>query len=218
MVPSEDGLVFCMVPSVVHVMCQFGYYFGIAFFAVEAIGTVVLLISSLENLSDASFVINFSMVVVLLGYTTFGAVAYLAFGDETEAPVTENFDSDDWYMSAVKAVLAVSLVCTFPIQVFPVSQMLDGYATTGTGCVVVRLCGAIVPVALAMVIPSMATFLSILGAVAATTLGSILPVWLYLTEFSLTLSPHMKGLGVLVLSTTFAFSIWSIYDAIDMIN
>ena len=174
----------------------------------------MLLISSLENLTDASFVINFSMVVVLLGYTTFGAVAYLAFGGETEAPVTENFDSDDWYMSAVKAVLAVSLICTFPLQIFPVSQMLDEYATTGTGYVAVRLCGAVVPVALAMVIPSMATFLSILGAVAATTLGSILPIWLYLTEFSLTLPPHMKGIGVLVLTTTFAFSIWSIYDAI----
>ena len=78
----------------------------------------------------------------------------------------------------------------------------------------VRLFGAVFPIACAMVIPSMASFVSLIGAVAATTLGAIIPLLMYQQAFGPGLSIWMFAIGGCMLVVTVVFGAWAVVSSL----
>ncbi|KAH8063000.1 amino acid transmembrane transporter [Aureococcus anophagefferens] len=62
---------------------------------------------------------------VAAAYACFGIVCYLAFGDEVNVIASQSLPSTPWPGGAVRGVYVVVVLLTFPLQLFPVTDMFD---------------------------------------------------------------------------------------------
>ncbi|KAH8093321.1 amino acid transmembrane transporter [Aureococcus anophagefferens] len=62
---------------------------------------------------------------VAAAYACFGIVCYLAFGDEVNVIASQSLPSTPWPGDAVRGVYVVVVLLTFPLQLFPVTDMFD---------------------------------------------------------------------------------------------
>ena len=77
-----------------------------------------------------------------------------------------------------------------------------------------RLFGVIFPVGCAIVLPNMATIVGIIGGVAATALGGIVPFWMYMAEYGDDLSKWEQALCIAAIVITAGFGGWATVDSL----
>merc|ERR1712216_743047 len=107
----------------------------------------------------------------------------------TKTMVNENLP-DNAYVSCLNMLLVSSLVVTFPIQIFPVTQLLDGHflpppASQGN-CELhfsIRALLCILIAHLAWVMPNFGDILAVVGGLAVMSIGIIFPCILYMNAF-----------------------------------
>ncbi|XP_061387066.1 proton-coupled amino acid transporter-like protein CG1139 isoform X3 [Musca vetustissima] len=166
-------------------VAQWPLFFGTVIFALEGIGVVMSLENDMRNPTHfigCPSVLNLGMGVVITLYTFVGFFGYLKYGSDTAGSITLNLPVEDKLAQSVKLMIAIAIFFTFTLQFYvpmsiiwkgiqhkiaPEKQNVSEYALR-VGLVI--LCGAI-----AVALPNLGPFISLIGAVCLSTLGMIVP-------------------------------------------
>eukprot|EP00030_Apusomonadida_sp_AF-17_P001156 a180040_41.p1 GENE.a180040_41~~a180040_41.p1 ORF type:complete len:435 (-),score=182.52 a180040_41:20-1294(-) len=172
-------------------------------------------------------VINLSIFAVMLLYGTFGICGYLFFGKATESVITLNLDPKSAVVKIVKGALCLVLFCTFPIQLFPVTTLVERFllgnrvskSTYWLEQNVVRALEVVLIASIAIAIPLFGLFSSLIGAFSVSCIMLILPCVFYLKMFWDELSTLSIAFCIFVLVLgVFGSIISTIADSLDIIN
>lgn len=80
------------------VLGELASYFSIVIFSIEGVGTVMPIENQMkypQRMLGRCGVLNMSMIIVVLLYTTIGLLGYLRYGDAVLESVTLNFPIDN---------------------------------------------------------------------------------------------------------------------------
>ncbi|XP_003743310.1 proton-coupled amino acid transporter-like protein CG1139 [Galendromus occidentalis] len=189
----KDGLPSIHNPKV-HLtgsLAELPLYFGTAIYAFEGIGIVLPLENEMrhpEDFAGTFGVMNTGMSLVVLLYTAMGFFGYLKYGNDIQDSITLNFKSQGALGEAIKGMFAVSIFLSYGLQLYvpikiiwpwikeklslssryPERQLV--YMEWG-----LRTLFVFFTFFLGIIIPDLKIFISLVGAVASSTLALIIP-------------------------------------------
>ena len=111
--------------EVIGVVSAIPFFFGVASYCFEGVGMVLSLENSMRNKRNFTPILVSTVVIISSLYATFGICGYLAFGNETNAVITLNFDGGGGLAILVKVALCLGLFFTYPVMLFPVFEVLQ---------------------------------------------------------------------------------------------
>ncbi|KAJ4436492.1 hypothetical protein ANN_16523 [Periplaneta americana] len=140
-------------------------------------------------------VLNQGMAGVTLIYILLGFLGYLKYGEATEGSITLNLPTGEIAAQAVKILIALAVFCTYGLQfyvcleigwnsvkgMFTKKPLLSEYA--------VRTVLVSSSIVLAVAVPTISPFISLIGALCFSILGLIVPAFIEVITF------WEKGLG-----------------------
>ena len=162
------------------------FFFGVAVYGYEGIGMVIPLEDSMRESDKFRTVLSWTMVLVTVIYLSFGLVGYLAWQDDTKGIITLNL-SHGYGSTFVKLLLCCGLLFTFPIMIFPVSQLLDDllldpvHERFETKQNFVRIGLVMLAGIVALSVPDFGLFISLVGSSCCSILAFIMPAWIHFT-------------------------------------
>ncbi|XP_002154489.2 proton-coupled amino acid transporter 1 isoform X1 [Hydra vulgaris] len=168
---------------------EFPLFFGTALFAFEGIGVVLPIENKMRKQEDFFWVLDTSMATVAILYIAMGFFGYVAFGEEILASVTLNLPKLPFYV-IVKLSYTLAIFLTYFIQFYVPMEILIPPLQRGAGknCKLasdafMRISMVTVTCALAISIPQLDNFISLIGATVAAALALIFPPILYIKCF-----------------------------------
>lgn len=168
---------------------EFPLFFGTALFAFEGIGMVLPIENKMQRREDFFWVLDLSMATVAILYIAMGFFGYLTFGDDIAATITLNLPKLPFYV-IVKLSYTLAIFLTYFIQFYVPTEILIPPLQKGLakGCkttidVFMRLAMVIITCSLAISVPQLDNFISLIGATFAAGLALIFPPILYLMCF-----------------------------------
>ncbi|UYV62457.1 hypothetical protein LAZ67_2000678, partial [Cordylochernes scorpioides] len=168
----------------------FPTFFGTAMYAFEGIGVVLPLENEMATPQDfggIAGVLNTGMIIVLCLYTGMGFYGYLKYGDDVRPSITLNLPQD-FFFQAVKLMFALSIFLSYALQAYVPFQIIWPTISKRLGprinstkwlefllnlffkAVVVIFTGV-----LAIVIPNLDDIISLVGALASSSLALMFP-------------------------------------------
>ncbi|XP_056648490.1 proton-coupled amino acid transporter-like protein pathetic isoform X2 [Diorhabda carinulata] len=95
-------------------------FFTTIIFAMEGIGTIMPVENSMvtDSFIGCPGVLNVAMTFVVTFYTVIGFCGYYAFGDKTEATITQNLPDDEVLAQVVQASISIAIFFTFMLQYY----------------------------------------------------------------------------------------------------
>ncbi|PVD34912.1 hypothetical protein C0Q70_06193 [Pomacea canaliculata] len=182
-------------------------FFGTAIFAFEGISLVLPLEHSMRNPQDFggwTGVLNLGMVFVTCLYTAVGFYGYLRFTDSVKGSITLNIPTDDWLYLSVKLMFAISIYVSYGIQLYvpiriiwpSLEEKLHRDWQKKHGESLLRVSFVILTAVFAVLIPHLDLLISLIGALASSSLAAILPAFI---EF-ITLSVEKGGVSPVVIA------------------
>lgn len=203
-------------------------FFGITMFAIEGITVILPLEQSMAKKELFLPTLYGAMTCVTLLLTVFGGMGYYVFGTVTSSMVTANMPGNS-YVTSLECLLVLSLVVTFPIQLYPITQVVDNWliptndseSSTSESlrwCIRALIC--IFVGHLAFCVPHFGDVLAVVGGLAVIGIGVVFPCILYIVFYKGQL--HFIELGGLVLLTaaSIALSILvtstALWDLVDL--
>ncbi|CAN1805212.1 Amino acid transporter AVT3B [Linum perenne] len=160
----------------------FFYGMGVAVYAFEGIGMVLPLESEAKDKDKFGMNLGFAVAVISLIYGSFGALGYLAFGNETKDIITANLGSG-WISTLVQLGLCINLFFTFPLMMNPVYEIVERRFWNGRYCLWLRWLLVLIVSLVALLIPNFTDFLSLVGSSVCCGLGFVLPALFHLLVF-----------------------------------
>jgi len=197
---------------------------GIFTFALEGITVVLPLESAMREPKYFMTVMDAVLIGMSILLFTFGEVGYMVNGEATKDMVTKNLPATT-FVDCIMVTIMLNLLCTFPVQMFPVTEILDRELLTKEhsqneatrsllrlGCVV--FCGLF-----AIMLPHFGAVIGVMGGICFCTLGMIFPVLFYLILFEESLSPHkFWGLIFVAVFGSAVSMLVTINSTIDLLN
>jgi len=119
---DADTLVFCRVHWEARWQ-TFPIFVGIAVFAMEGIPTILAIEDSLERPELFERMFDITQALVTVVFIGFGVMGYWLYGDNTRSVITLNIHGL-WGIS-VKMLMVVVIFFSYPLQFFPVAQILS---------------------------------------------------------------------------------------------
>lgn len=164
---------------------------GVCLFAYDGVQNIPIIYSELKGRERKTMysVIQMSMVLLIILYTTLGIVGYLSHLDTTPDIIISRLPLDktssDWFMLIARIFVCLMLNMSLVANLYPtriiVQQMAWGAEQKGNnivhvGVTVVILLAAII---LALVLPNVIFYFKLLGSLFATPICVILPCMAY---------------------------------------
>ncbi|KAG2373425.1 hypothetical protein C9374_012164 [Naegleria lovaniensis] len=109
---------------------QFATFFGICLFAFEGVGLVLPIESNMRDKKAYPMLLFVGMIIICASMILLGIVGYLAYGMGVNSLITFNLPADGALPLIIKIFLIIALLFTYPIQLFPISQMMDSATTS----------------------------------------------------------------------------------------
>eukprot|EP01112_Ceratiomyxa_fruticulosa_P000684 TRINITY_DN1060_c0_g1_i9.p1 TRINITY_DN1060_c0_g1~~TRINITY_DN1060_c0_g1_i9.p1 ORF type:complete len:469 (-),score=74.70 TRINITY_DN1060_c0_g1_i9:68-1474(-) len=103
----------------------FPMFFGIAVFGFEGINLAIPIESNMRKPQNYFRLLDIAMIIIFLLYSAFGVFGYLFFRDQTSDIITENLPKASVVTVVTKVALVAELLCTYPIQLFPVCNIVE---------------------------------------------------------------------------------------------
>jgi len=152
----------------------------------EGIGVILPLENKMktpEALLPWNGVFNTAMIIVCCLYISMGFYGYLKFGSECEGSITLNLPPDNWLNEAVRVMLSLSMFVTYALMIFvpveiiwpilkkrikkeewvkPLERVFRCFLVICTFCI-------------AVAIPHLGPFISLIGAFASSSLALLFP-------------------------------------------
>ncbi|KAK0087635.1 hypothetical protein PV325_000514 [Microctonus aethiopoides] len=159
-------------------------FFGTAIFALEGVGVVMPLENNMKtpnHFIGCPGVLNIGMFFVVGLYTTVGFFGYLRFGEETEASVTLNLPNEEIPAQCVKLMIAIAMFLTYGLQFYVPMEIIWKNMKQHFGArkssteYLTRAAIVIGTVCVAIAVPNLGPFMSLVGAVCLSTLGLMFP-------------------------------------------
>ncbi|XP_044252291.1 proton-coupled amino acid transporter-like protein pathetic [Tribolium madens] len=165
---------------------------SVVIFAIEAIGVVMPLennMSTPRSFIGICGVLNQGMSFVTLVYIILGFFGYLKYGEETKDSITYNLPREAIAAQAVNVLVGIAVFCTYGLQFYVCldiawSQMKEKFAKRetlanyGLRTVLVTL-----SVLIAVAVPTIVPFVSLIGAFCFSILGLMCPVFIEVLTF-----------------------------------
>uniref|UniRef100_A0A8D8V943 Proton-coupled amino acid transporter 4 n=3 Tax=Cacopsylla melanoneura TaxID=428564 RepID=A0A8D8V943_9HEMI len=159
-------------------------FFGTAIFALEGIGVVMPLENNMKkpnHFTGCPSVLTFGMGMVVSLYCAVGFFGFLKYGDDTEGSITLNLCKSDLLAQSVKLMIAVAIFLTYALQFYVpmeiiwknVKHRFTAHPTVSE--YVIRISLVVFTVVVAMSIPNLGPFISLVGAICLSTLGLMFP-------------------------------------------
>eukprot|EP00762_Andalucia_godoyi_P003385 ANDGO_06623.mRNA.1 Vacuolar amino acid transporter 4 len=104
----------------------FPVFLGMTAGAYEGIGCIIPIESSMrENRGAFRSYLHGAVGLMTVILATCGLLGYGAYGDDTAQIIILNFDNSAGYVKALRATLCISILGTFPMQLFPAVQIVE---------------------------------------------------------------------------------------------
>ncbi|XP_073996618.1 proton-coupled amino acid transporter-like protein pathetic isoform X2 [Rhodnius prolixus] len=159
-------------------------FFSTVLFAMEGIGTVLPIENSMktpEHFLGCPGVLNIAMSVVVVLYGCVGFLGYVKFGEETEGSITLNLPQTV-LAEVVKVLVALSILFTYGLQFSVPSEIMwkligpkISENRQNIGYYLMRGVMIFGTVLVAIIIPDLSPFISLVGAVCFSILGLFCP-------------------------------------------
>ncbi|XP_044766732.1 proton-coupled amino acid transporter-like protein pathetic isoform X2 [Coccinella septempunctata] len=170
-------------PLVVEVK-QLPMFFGTAIFALEGIGVVMPLENNMKNpdhFIGCPGVLNIGMAFVVALYSVTGFLGFLKYGPDTMSSISLNLPQEQPLAQAVKLMIALAIFFTYSLQFYVPMQIIwknvksKFTSRPNLSEYTIRISLIILTVVLAIVVPNLSGFISLVGAVCLSMLGMIFP-------------------------------------------
>ncbi|XP_017067394.1 proton-coupled amino acid transporter-like protein CG1139 isoform X2 [Drosophila eugracilis] len=183
---------------------QLALFFGTALFSYEGIALILPLRNSMrkpENFSTRFGVLNSTMFLTTALFIFTGFVSYVRWGEEVAGSITLNLVVEEIFSQVVKVVAALGVFLGYPIQFFVMIKILWPPLKRSNNCaqkypITIQVCLRFIMVMMtfgvALVVPKLNLFISLIGALCSTCLAFVIPVMI---DF-VTRAQVPKGLGV----------------------
>lgn len=176
----------------------FLYCVGVCAYAFEGIGMVLPLETETRDKKNFGKVLGISVGMISVLYGTFGALGYIAFGDETRDIITTNIGSS-LVSTVVQLGLCINLFFSFPLMMNPVFEVLERRWTEGSYSLWVRWLTVLAVALMAMLVPNFADFLSLVGSSVCIALGFVFPSLFHLLVFKDEVAWPRLGLDIAII-------------------
>ncbi|XP_022235220.1 proton-coupled amino acid transporter 1-like [Limulus polyphemus] len=179
-------------------LSKFPLYFGTTIYAFEGIGVVLPLENEMQTPQDfggCNGVLNTGMIIVCCFYVAVGFFGYLKFGKDVKGSVTLNLPAEPAY-ELVRIMFAIAVFLSYAIQFYVPLQFiwpfirkkrrLDDWMSMKTQRIweyVLRALLVLVTYCLAVAIPRLDLFISLVGAMASSSLALVFPCLLEVIVF-----------------------------------
>ncbi|KAJ8945928.1 hypothetical protein NQ318_016756 [Aromia moschata] len=170
----------------------FPVFFSITVFAIEAIGVVMPLENHMktpQHFTGLCGVLNQGMSAVTLVYMLLGFFGYLKYGDKVEGSITLNLPKEEYAAQAVNVVIGLAVFFTFGLQFYVcidiawngIKKRYEKHEKVAQ--YVMRTIMVLICVSLAIAVPTIIPFVSLIGAFFFSILGLIVPVGIEVITF-----------------------------------
>lgn len=165
------------------------YVTSVCMYSLEGAGLILPLENSCANREDFPRILKQTLLGITLLMAFFGTCGYVAFADETASPISLNLKGET--AAYVQMALCLALYFTYPIMMFPVSDVLENLfladlhkppRTYGPSRLL-RICIVLITATIAYTTPNFGHFLELVGASICTLLGFILPCIFHMQVF-----------------------------------
>jgi len=158
-------------------------------FSYETIGVILPLENSMKSPKDLTWVVNLGMGISTTLFILMGLLGYIAFGDKIDGSVTLNLPHTIFYNS-VKVGYALAMFLSYFIQFYVPMQimipaLLNKYQRHPGSCFefAFRACVVLLTAIAGAAIPQVENFISLIGAVASSSLALIFPPLFHMLTF-----------------------------------
>lgn len=173
-------------------IADFPHFFSITIFAMEAIGVVMPLENNMktpQHFVGICGVLNKGMSGVTLIYILLGFLGYIKYQDKTLDSITLNLPTEEIPAQAVQILIGLAVFCTFGLQFyvcldiawngikerFQKKPMLANYVLRTS-----MVTGAVL---LAVAVPNIGPFISLIGAFCFSILGLLMPALIEIVTY-----------------------------------
>ena len=190
------------------------YVTSVCIYSLEGVGLILPLESSCSDREGFPRLLKQTITGITILMAVFGTCGYVAFGNETISPISLNLKGES--AAFVQVALCLALYLTYPIMMFPVSDVLEDlflsdrnkpprrYCPSRT----VRVIIVLITATIAYFLPNFGKFLELVGASICTLLGFILPCYFHLRVFGrkeMKMWELLFNLFIIAVSVFFAF-------------
>lgn len=164
---------------------QLPTFFATVIFAIEGIGVVMPVENSMRNpehFLGCPSVLNITMTVVVALYAVLGIFGYLAYGEDVKASITLSLPINEILGQTVKILIAVAVLFTYGLQYFVPMEIM--WASIKDKCshkyqvlceTLLRAFMVLFTVVVALLVPKLEPFISLVGAIFFSVLGISIP-------------------------------------------
>lgn len=104
---------------------SFPLFLGTAVFTFEGVGLIIPITESMKEPERFPKALAGVMVLVMILFTTSGALSYMAFGSATETVVITNMPQDNRFVQALLFLYSIAILLSTPLQLFPAVSVLE---------------------------------------------------------------------------------------------
>jgi solute carrier family 36 (proton-coupled amino acid transporter) len=153
----------------------------------EGIGAVMPVENSMEKPQEflgKPSVLLIAMVVVTVLYTVMGFLGYVRFGGDIRGSITLNLPTDEWLAISGQTLIGFAILFTFGLQFYiPMEILIKKIEnkiakSRNLGEIGVRTFIMIIMGGLAIAVPDLEPFISLVGAVFFGSLGLFVPAFI----------------------------------------
>ncbi|XP_003694667.1 proton-coupled amino acid transporter-like protein pathetic [Apis florea] len=164
---------------------QLPSFFATVLFAIEGIGVVMPVENSMRNphhFLGCPSVLNITMTIVVSLYTILGVFGYLKYTENINATITANIPTEDILGQAVKLLIALAVLFTYGLQLFVPMDIIwkavkekCSHKYQGLCHTLMRICICIFTICVALLVPELEPFISLVGSIFFSILGVTIP-------------------------------------------
>lgn len=162
---------------------------GTAIYSLEGINLVIPVEATLKKGQQGYSVVTAGTIIIVSLNSCFGFFGYL-FG-YGKCDIITNCLPQNWLSILVQIFLVITLFFTFPVTLFPATELVEDYLMPETKPMTwretkrfaLRTSQIGLAVMVAIAIPNLAIFTSLIGALFVTTIGFVIPPILYVMHF-----------------------------------
>lgn len=107
-------------------------FIGTAVFTYEGIGLLIPIQESMKHPEKFTSCLGGVMIGITVVFISIGGIAYLAYGDNVQTVVLNNFPQDSRLVNIVQSLYALAILLSTPLQLFPAIKILEN-GIFGTG-------------------------------------------------------------------------------------